>query len=150
MNATKHTQRQWFKSHVQTLLSLILLEPAEPDSDGDFLIHGDTARGWVRADTQKPWGVQIFVVAASGVPVRAATLREINEINGHEVLVKVALHSTGVVMVTYRLLADAVTKVNLAGALSRVILVADEIGPILTAVHGGETPLPLTASASDL
>lgn len=149
MSVTNHTQRQWFRTHVQSLMSTILGAQVEPDADGDFLIHGDTASGWVRADGYEPMGAQIWVIAARGVPEKVATLREINQINGHELAVKVGLYDGGVVVVTYRLLADAVTAANLRAAIGRVMTVADEIGPLLTAVHGGHTPIPLEPSASD-
>jgi hypothetical protein len=94
----------------------------------------------VRPEVSGLWGVHIFVCAAHGVPARAATLKEINEINLAEPLVKLLLHE-GTVTATLRLVADAVTAENLAGALSRVLQVADRVGPLLVAVHGGQTPL---------
>lgn len=150
MSVTTTTQGRWFVSYVQSLMSAILEEPAEPDGDGDVPIHGETSRCWVRADAREPWGVQIFAVAAHGVPIKAATLREINEMNGTSTAIKIAIHPGGSVMVDYRLMADAVNEDNLREAVSRVITVADEIGPMLSAVYGGETPIPMQASVSDV
>ena len=104
----------------------------------------------MRADAREPWGVQIFAIAAHGVPVKAATLREINDINGTYTAIKIAIHAGGSVMVDYRLMADAVTEDNLREAVYRVIMVADEIGPMLSTVYGGETPLPIEATVLDL
>jgi hypothetical protein len=53
-------------------------------------------------------------------------------------------------MVDYRLFADAVTEDNLRGVLGRVLTVADRIGPMLTGVHGGTTPIAATSSPSEL
>ena len=137
---TTETQTLWFKSYVRTLLTEILEHDVEPDSDGDFPVRGETSNGWVRPEVSGLWGVHIFVHAAHGVPGKAAVLKEINEINLTEPLVKLLLHE-GVVMATLRLLADAVTAENLEGALSRVLRVADQVGPLLVAVHGGQLPL---------
>jgi hypothetical protein len=89
--------------------------------------------------------VQIIVYAALAVPVKAATLKEINQINLAERLVKVVLLPEGVVVVNLRLFADAVTEENLGGALIKVMQVADRVGPLLVAVHGGHTPIPMTS-----
>ena len=150
MNVTTTTQRRWFANYVESLMSTILEEPAERDSDGDIPIHGETSQCWVRADAREPWGVQILAVAAHGVPVRAATLREINDINATYTAIKVAIHPEGLVMVDYRLMADAVNEDNLREAISRVIMVADEIGPMLSTVHGGQTPIPLESTVLDM
>ena len=150
MSVTTTTQRRWFANYVQSLMSAILDEPAEPDGDGDIAVSGETCQCWVRADAREPWGVQIFAIAAHGVPIRAATLREINDINGNYTAIKVAIHAGGSVMVDYRLMADAVTEDNLREAVFRVIMVADEIGPMLSAVYGGETPIPLESTVLDI
>ena len=150
MSVSSSTQRRWFQSYVQSLLVAIMEEPVEADADGDFPVHGDTAQGWVRPSTGEPWGVQVFALAAQNVPPRAAVLREINEINGSDPAIRVALHSPGAVMVDYRLFADAVTEDNLKAVIGRVLAVADRIGPMLTAVHGGATPIAATSTASEL
>ena len=56
--------------------------------------------------------------------------------------IKIAIHAGGSVMVDYRLMADAVTEDNLREAVTRVIMVADEIGPMLSAVYGGADTHP--------
>jgi Putative bacterial sensory transduction regulator len=150
MTVSTSTQRRWFTSYVQSLMSTIMEEPVEPDGDGDFPVPGDTAQAWVRATSHEPWGVQVFAAAAHNVPLRAAVLREINEINGSDPAIRVAFHAPGSVMVDYRLFADAVTEDNLRAVIGRVLSVADRIGPMLTALHGGTTPLTATPSQSEL
>jgi hypothetical protein len=146
MSITRYTEHQWFTSHIRAAMSEILGEPVEPDSDGDFPVHGETACGWVRADTSDLWAAHIFALAAQGVSHRDGALREINEVNLHDSAIKVSLDSDGTVWVMYRLLADAVTEDNLRCAISRVIGVADRIGPLLATVYGGETPIRLPSS----
>ena len=149
MTISSATQREWFINHVKSLMSAITDEVIEADADGDFPVHGDTTQAWVRPETHEPWGAHVFALAAHGVPLRAAVLKEINEINSRNAFVRVAWHSPGSVMVDYRLLADAVTEENLAAVIGRVMAVADQIGPLLAAVHGGSTPLAVESSASD-
>src|SRR3954471_19125271 len=98
MTVSTSTQRRWFTSYVQSLMSTIMEEPVEPDGDGDFPVPGDTAQAWVRASSHEPWGVQVFAAAAHNVPLRAAVLREINEINGSDPAIRVAFHAPGSVM----------------------------------------------------
>jgi hypothetical protein len=148
MSITAYTERQWFLSHVRAAMSAILGEPAESDVDGDFPVQGETTRAWVRADASDLWGAQIFALAANGVSMYDGALREINEVNLHESAIKVSIDSDGMVWVMYRLLADAVTEDNLRAAIGRVIGVADRIGPLVTAVYGGETPIRLRSSGA--
>lgn len=151
MSISPSTQREWFINHVKTLIAAIAGEVVEPDADadGDFALSGDTARASVRPDSREPWGVQVFALAAHGVPLRAAVLKEINDVNARNSFVRVAWHSPGSVMVDYRLFADAVNEENLALAVVRVVAVADQIGPLLAVVHGGSTPLAVEPSSSD-
>jgi hypothetical protein len=135
----------WFHNYVRDVLGEVVDHPVLADSDGDFPVHGETSTGWVRPEPTTPWGVQIIVYAALAVPVKAATLKEINQINLAERLVKVVLLPEGVVVVNLRLFADAVTEENLGGALIKVMQVADRVGPLLVAVHGGHTPIPMTS-----
>jgi len=150
MTVSTTTQRRWFTSYVSSLMGAILAEPVQPDGDGDFPVHGHTAQCWVRPTAQEPWGVQVFALAAQNVPLRAAVLREINEANGSDPAIRVAFHAPGSVLVDYRLFADAVTEDNLRAVIGRVLAVADRIGPLLTAVHGGTTPIAATSSPSEL
>ena len=149
MSVSTSTQRRWFKNYVQSLMTAIVEEPVTPDGDGDFPLHGQTAQAWVRPATAEPWGVVVFALAAQDVPLRAAVLREINEINGSDAAIRVAFHPPGSVMVDYRLFADAVTEDNLRAVIGHVLAVADRIGSMLTAVHGGTTPLA-ASSPSEL
>src|SRR4051794_10541805 len=149
MSVTATTQHDWFHNFVSAMMAMILPEPVVPDSDGDIPVHGDTALAWVRVEAREPWGVRVFALAALGVPSKAAVLREINAVNLADRGVRVVLTTAGSVMVDYLLFADAVTQDNLRAVLGRVLSVADEIGPMLAAVHGGSTPITTQASPSE-
>jgi hypothetical protein len=149
MSVTPTTQHEWFHSFVSALMSTIVPEPVVPDSDGDIPVHGDTAQAWVRVEAREPWGVRVFALAAVDVPAKAAVLREINAANVADRGVRVILTPNGSVMVDYLLFADAVTQDNLRAVIGRVLSVADEIGPVLAAVHGGTTPIAPQPSPSE-
>ncbi|MCW2811359.1 MAG: putative sensory transduction regulator [Friedmanniella sp.] len=140
MSISTETQHRWFTTYVQALVTAIGGGPVAPDVDGDFPVHGDTALGWVRPELQEPYGVQVFALAAQDVPKRAAVFREINEINAGDPAIRVVMRGHGCVFVEYRLLADAVSEDNLRAVVGRVLQVADGIGPMLAALHGGGTP----------
>ena len=149
MSVTATTQHDWFNNFVSATMAMILPEPVVPDTDGDIPVHGTTAEAWVRVEAREPWGVRVFALAALGVPAKAAVLREINAVNLADRGVRVLLAPNGSVMVDYLLFADAVTQDNLRAVLGRVLSVADEIGPLLAAVHGGSTPISPQPSPSE-
>lgn len=130
-------------------MSAIMEDPALPDADGDFPVRGVTAQGWVRVEAHHPWGVQVFALAAHGVPTKLAVLREINEASASDRAVRVVLRPGGWLSVEYRLLADAVTQDNLRDMLGHVLAVTDDIGPMIAAVHGGATPITASSSAPE-
>ena len=82
MSVSTHTQQRWFASHVQSLMSTIQGQPAEPDGDGDFPVQGTSVHGWVRPDRDEPRGVHVFALAAHGLPQRLAVLRRRHRIGG--------------------------------------------------------------------
>ena len=131
---------------MQRLLTEALEESVEPDGDGDFMVVGESSAAWVSPDTSIPCGVRVFAYAARGVPVKMATLKEINQINSADPLVKVAL-SDGILIVSMYVLADAVNAANLLPAISKVLSVADRIGPLLVAVHGGQVAIATSSES---
>lgn len=136
-------QGNWFRHYVMALLDEKDL-PSEPDSQGDIAIYGQTSRGWLRVEGD-PLRLHIFAAAAFEVPMTKATLSEINAVNAGDELVKVVIQE-GAVVVRLQLPAEAVTWDSLNLAMSRVLDVADHVGPLLTTVHGGQTavdPVPL-------
>lgn len=149
MSVSVGSHRAWFTSHLQLLLSEALDTEVEPDDDGDFPVCGDNVRGWVRPICDGPWGVQIFVMAALGVPDRVAVLRELNDVNASDLAVRVSRFADGTVMASYFIPAEGLVAENLVGAISRVLAVADRIGPMLVTVHGGHLPAGSELFASE-
>jgi Putative bacterial sensory transduction regulator len=149
MSVSVESHRAWFISHLQRMLSEALDIDVEPDDDGDFPIQGETSRGWVRPICDGPWGVQIFVMAAHGVPDRVAVLRELNDVNASDMAVRVSRFADGTVMASYFLVAEGLGADNLMGAIGRVLTVADQIGPMLVTVHGGYLPAGSESYASE-
>jgi len=138
MDVRTSTQRRWLRSHVTSLLRTMTGEPVTADGDGDYPVRGATSQGWVRLRTGDPWGVHVFAYGARGVPARAAVLREINEQNAANLGTRV-YWVDGLVVVDCFVFADAVTEETLTAVLGRVLHLADSIGPVLTALHGGST-----------
>jgi hypothetical protein len=142
-------QQQWFASHVRSIVNAVMENNAEPDADGDFAFGGETCNGWIQPIMHQPWGVRISAVAAHSVPVRAAVLREINEVNCVDPMASTYIRPEGTVIVTHRLTAESVTEEHVRGILIHVITVADRIGPMLSAVHGGDTPKPIQPAITE-
>ena len=139
MTATISTQQEWFSNYVSSTMSILGVH--EPDADGDLPVSGDTCMAWVRTETSEPWGVRVFAMAAKNVPAKAAVLKEINAANTADRAMRVVLAANGSVMVDYLVLADAVNTDNLRAVIGRVLAVADQLGSLITAVHGGTTPI---------
>lgn len=140
MTATLSTQAEWFSNYVSSTMSVLGVH--EPDSDGDLPVRGVTSPGWVRVQTHQPWGARIFAYAATGVPAKVAVYKELNAAMLADRAVRVFLTDTGAVVVDQLVLADAVGTDTLRRAVKRVLKVADRLGPVLTALHGGSVPLP--------
>jgi hypothetical protein len=139
MTATISTQQEWFSNYVSATMSILGVH--EPDADGDLAVSGETCLAWVRTETSEPWGVRVFALAARDVPLKAAVYKEVNAANTADRAMRVVLAANGSVMVDYLLLADAVNTDNLRAVIGRVLTVADQLGPMITAVHGGTTPI---------
>ena len=147
MNVDVETQRGWFAAKVRAVVNAVMENDNPPDADGDFVFHGETSFGYLQPLAADPWGIRFLAIAAREVPNKVGVLRELNEVNIAEPLLTAYLAHDGTVVVTYRLAAEAVTEVNVRGTLLHVIDVADRVGQLLTAVHGGTTPKPLPRPA---
>src|SRR3954451_22748483 len=110
MTATISTQQEWFSNYVSATMSVLGVHA--PDRDGDLPVQGSTSRGWVRVQTDEPWGVRVFACAAYGVQAKVAVLKEINAVNLAVRGARVVLDKDGYVWVEYLLFADAVNTDN--------------------------------------
>lgn len=147
MTATISTQQEWFSSYVSATMSMLGVHA--PDADGDLPVQGGTSRGWIRVQTDEPWGVRVFACAAYGVPAKAAVLKEVNAVNLAIRGARVVLDEQGYVWVDDLLFADAVNIVNLRAVIRHVLEIADDVGLMLVAVHGGSTPISPATLPSD-
>ena len=148
MDVRTSTQRRWLRSHVSGIVTALTGEPATTDSDGDHPVRGTTSQAWVRLSTGDPCGLHVFAYAARDVPARAAVLRELNQHNGGRLGTRVAWADGGLVLVDSFLFADAITEETLTVVIRRVLALADQIGPVLTAVHGGTTYLEASSASA--
>ena len=139
MPVTISTQQEWFSNYVSATMSILGVHA--PDADGDLPVPGETCLAWVRTETSEPWGVRVFAMAARDVPLKAAVYKEVNAANTADRAMRVVLSANGSVMVDHLLLADAVNTDNLRLVIGRVLAVADRLGLLITAVHGGTTPI---------
>ena len=143
MTATLSTQAEWFSNYVSSTMSILGIH--EPDGDGDLPVRGVTSAGWVSIETHQPWGARVFAYAATGVPAKLAVYKELHAAMAADRAVRVHLTAEGTVVVDQLVLADAVGTDTLRRAVKRVLKVADRLGPLLTAVHGGSVALlPIT------
>ncbi len=134
-------EKVWFRSHVERLLERVW-DARELTVAPDGLYYGEagTAVAWVSVETDSPMAVRLVAVVAVDVPGTAKVLRELNEINaaarfGWLSWYEGRVHCEAVVP------ADGLTAENLAGLWYAVVARANQVGPMLTAVHGGRVPV---------
>lgn len=138
MTATTSTQQEWFSNCVSATMSILACTPRTPTAT----YRCPATPAWRGSASRRASpGVRVFAMAAHSVPAKAAVFKEINAANTADRALRVVLASNGSVMVDYLLLADAVNTDNLRAVIARVLTVADELGPMITAVHGGSTPI---------
>lgn len=148
MDVRTSTQRRWFHSHVSGVLTTMTGAPVSTDEDGDYLVRGTTSQAWVRLLRGEPCGVHVFAWAARDVPGRVAVLRELNAHNLDNLGTRVAWAEPGLVVVDALVHADAVTAETLTAVVGRVLHLADSMGPVLTAMHGGSTFHPVNDASA--
>jgi hypothetical protein len=138
------------RSHVEAALrELRHWSTPEPDADGDYPFRADTSACWVRIVGGPDPSVQVFGHAANDVPRSAKMLAEINELNRQSRWTKV-FWINGCVISEATLHWTLVDAPSLDRVMGATCAVCDDIGPMIAAVFGGETPLqPLPAPAED-
>jgi hypothetical protein len=128
------------RSHTERCLQEIWEQPElHTDDDGDYPFRYGTAICWVRVSPAPQQEVRVFAHAAHGVKRTAKLLAEINDINVRARWVTVSLQD-GFVVVTGALHWTAINRPALAELMSAASHVADDIGSMIAAVHGGATP----------
>lgn len=129
------------RSHVERCLQdLWDVHHVQPDCDGDYPYRSGTAACWISLDAHEPPIVKAVACAAVGVKKTSKLLGELNEINMRCRTAHV-FWSGGSVIVEQSMLAHAVDRRALAQAGQSVAGVANDIGSMIAAVFGGQTPL---------
>ncbi|HVT22128.1 MAG TPA: YbjN domain-containing protein [Mycobacteriales bacterium] len=116
------------------------------DDDGDYPFRFGTAAGFVRINTGSTTMVRVWAIAAMGVPRSAKLLGELNDINVRNRSAWTTW-SDGLVVVEQALVAKGLRRSALKQALNAVGHTADDIGPMIATVFGGETPFAATEVA---
>ncbi len=128
------------RSHVERCLQDIWeVCRVSTDSDGDYPFRRGSAQCFVRLEDGDPQLARVFGIAAIGVKRSAKLLVELNDTSARCRTVSVGWHN-GAVIVEQPLHVAAVRRTTLRQACEAVGSVADDIGIMIAAVHGGSTP----------
>lgn len=139
----------WLRGHVQRCLEEIWdVCRVTVDGDGDIPFRAGAAGGWISVIEDDPHLVRVWAHAAYGVKATAAVLREINDVN-QRIKTAHVYWADGVVVVEQTLHADGVDVTTLAQGWRSVCGAANDLGPLLAAVHGGATPFPVKEEPAD-
>ncbi len=140
---------KWLRAHVLLCLQDVWEQcRVVTDDDGDAPFRTGTAACWVSVVDGDPLLVRVWAHAAFGLRPTPAVLREINDVNRRSRTAGV-FWSDGVVVVQQVLHADGVDKATLGHACNAVSTVANDVGLMLAAVHGGATPYPAEDEPAD-
>lgn len=128
------------RSHTERCLQEIWEQPELfTDGDGDYPFRHGTAACWVRVGAAPEQEVRVFAHAAFGVKRTAKLLAELNEVNARSRWMTVSLQDN-VVVVSGALHWTAVNRPALSQYMQAAGHIADDIGAMIAAVHGGSTP----------
>ena len=132
----------WLRSHVERCLEDHWgVHPLIVDRDGDYPFRWGTAGCYVSIVAGDPHLIRVWAFAAR-VPRRSLKLLcELNEINQRALTVYVYWNGDSVIA-EQTIHADGLTKETLGHACLAVGDAADDIGMLLAAMFGGETPYP--------
>ena len=110
------------------------------DEDGDVPFRHGSAKYWVtvRSDGQR---VRVWAHAVRGVTIRAALLRELNEVNAGLELGRCYV-SRDAVVIEGVLPVDGLTPVLMRELCLEVGSTSDTVGQLVAAVHGGQVTYP--------
>jgi hypothetical protein len=141
--------QKWLRSHVERCLQDIWdLCRVVADDDGDYPFRFGTAAGFVRINKGSPTMVRVWAIAAMSVPRSAKLLGELNDINVRNRSAWTTW-SDGLIVVEQALVAKGLKRSALKQALNTVGGTADDIGPMIATVFGGETPFSPNAEIAE-
>ncbi len=137
------SELMWIRSHVEQLLETIWDScRVVADSDGDYAFRRGTAACWVAVLPTAPVMVRVFAHAACELKPSLRLFRELNDIERRALSCAVLLEGDTVV-VSQTLSPVGLTAPVLQQALDAVGGVAEDIGVLLAALFGGQTPYPV-------
>jgi len=129
------------RSHVKELLRAAFgFEQVQVDEDGDVPMPCGTALVYASVVAQGRL-VRVWSRAAGGVRATKAVLREVNDANVHASVVRVYAQGDAV-WVEGHFPVEGLQPQDLHGLCGEVGLVADRLGQMLAAVHGGTVTFP--------
>ena len=137
----------WIRSHVERCLQQLWGHEPEPDEEGDIAFRFGCAEGWVMVVAGSPPLVHVYAHVLEGVKRTAKLLVELNDAQR---TVGPALFWSDDTVIAHEVLSPhGLTAESLGLALADVGELADHLGPLLAAVHGGTTPHPARASIAE-
>lgn len=148
-NADEHAQLDvMLRSHVERCLQDVWEQPhLVTDDDNDYPYRWGTAACWVHVGTGSSPVVRVFAHAVHGVKKSARLLTELNDLNTRARLIRVLWDHHNVV-VSADLSWTAIDRPTLHRTLVAVGSAADDIGTLVAAVHGGNTPFAANVESS--
>jgi hypothetical protein len=134
------------RSHVERCLQDIWdVCRVNQDLDGDYPFSRGTSMCFVRIERGKPRAIRVFSIAVVSIERSGKLLKELNDINGRTRFVFVRWQGDTVI-VEQTIALDGLTRGSLRQACDSVAYVSDDIGPMIAAVFGGNTPIDVDAA----
>jgi hypothetical protein len=136
---------QRLRAAIETSMEELGAPPLSTDEHGNHLFRYGCAGGTVVAVAEGEYStlpeIRVDLIAARGLRSSRALLDELNSINQTPTGATVFFRD-GEVHVATTLLPGRCTSVEIGSAMAFVGSLARDIGPMLAAVYGGETPHP--------
>lgn len=117
------------------------VDEVETDVDGEYPYRAGTTLGYVGVSRGRPTKVKVWAVAARETKKSLRLLDELNDINLRCAPVA-TVWQNGAVLVQHTSPAPVTDQRLLHYALDTVATIANDIGVLIAAVHGGEVPFP--------
>jgi hypothetical protein len=138
------------RSHVERCLQDIWdVCRVQSDPDGDYPFSNGTSTCYVRVQGGDPIAVRVFAYAVIGVKSSAKLLAELSDLTSRTRMAYV-FWSSDAVIVSQVLHIDSVNRKALRYACNHVSFIANDVGPMLATVFGGETPIEVGGTEIDL
>ena len=129
----------FLRSHVELSLAEVLgVCRVQADPDGDYRFRRGTAGCFVRIVPGEEPSVDVVALAVTGISRSSSLLKEINDVNARSRVARV-FWAGQCLWVVSSLPAAGCSVDSLRFALEACATVANDIGELTAAVHGGQT-----------